>query len=83
VYVVLDNLNVHRGYDVLLFNLAHPRWVFVFQPTYAACLDLIEPWWKALKSLALKGRRFETWAAVERAIAQASACWNAHRHAFV
>lgn len=25
VYVVLDNLNVHRAWDVLLFNLAHPR----------------------------------------------------------
>jgi hypothetical protein len=38
----------------------HPRWEFVFQPTYAAYLNLIEPWWKVLRSLALKGRRFET-----------------------
>ena len=32
VYVILDNLNVHRSWDVLLFNLAHPRWEFVFSP---------------------------------------------------
>jgi transposase len=83
IYVVLDNLNVHRGYDVLLFNLAPPRWEFVFQPIYAAYLNLIEPWWKVLKSLALKGRRFETWAAVERVIAQACAYWDAHRHPFL
>src|ERR687889_247737 len=57
VYAVVDNLNVHSATDVLLFALAHPRWEFVFQPKYAAYLNLIEPWWKILRSLALKGRR--------------------------
>jgi transposase len=83
VYAILDNLNVHRATDVLLFSLAHPRWEFVFQPTYAAYLNLIEPWWKVLRSLALKGRRFETWDQVCQAIAAATAYWNAHRHPFV
>ena len=46
VYAVVDNLNIHGGMDVLLFALAHPRWEFVFQPKYAASLNLIEPWWK-------------------------------------
>ena len=55
VYAVVDNLNTHSALDVLLFNLAHPRWEFVFQPKYAAYLNLIEPWWKVLRSLALKG----------------------------
>jgi hypothetical protein len=54
VYVVLDNLTMHQATDVLLFNLAHPRFEFAFQPTYAACLNLIEPWWKTLRSLALR-----------------------------
>jgi transposase len=49
VYAVLDNLTMHRAVDVLLFNLAYPRWEFVFQPTYAAYLNLIEPWWKTQK----------------------------------
>jgi transposase len=83
VYAILDNLNVHRATDVLLFSLAHPRWEFVFQPTYAAYLNLIEPWWKVLRSLALKGRRFETWEHVCQAIAAAPVYWNAHRHPFV
>jgi DDE superfamily endonuclease len=43
VYAVLDNLSAHRAPDVLLWALAHPRWEFVFQPTYAAYLNLIEP----------------------------------------
>ena len=83
VYAVLDNLSTHRAADVLLWSLAHPRWEFVFQPTYAASLNLIEPWWKILRSLALKGRRFETWAAICAAVAAATASWNAHRHPFV
>jgi transposase len=83
VYAVLDNLSTHRALDVLLWALAHPRWEFVFQPTYAAYLNLIEPWWKVLRSLALNGRRFETWDEVCQAVAAATQYWNAHRHPFV
>ena len=35
VYASMDNLRAHRATDVLLCSLAHPRWEFVFQPTYA------------------------------------------------
>jgi hypothetical protein len=83
VYAILDNLSTHRALDVLLFALAHPRWEFVFQPTYAAYLNLIEPWWKTLRSLALRGRRFATWEEIEVAVAAATAYWNAHRHPYV
>ena len=82
VYVILDHVSTHRAADVLLFSLAHPRWEFVFQPRYAAYLNLIEPWWKILRSLALKGRRFESWEEVCAAVAAATECWNAHRHPF-
>jgi hypothetical protein len=83
IYAILDNLNVHHADDVLLFCLTHPRWEFVFQPTYAAYLNLIEPWWKILRSLALKGKRFETWEQICAAVAAATSYWNAHRHPFV
>jgi transposase len=83
VYAILDNLSTHRTVDVLLWAVAHPRWEFVFQPTYAAYLNLIEPWWKILRSLALKGRRFATWEEVCAAVAAATAYWNDHRHPFV
>ena len=83
IYVVLDNLRAHKAYDVLLFSLAHPRWEFVFQPKYAAYLNLIEPWWKTLRSLALAGRTFETWDQVEAASEQTRNYWNEHRHPYV
>jgi len=64
-------------------DLAHPRWEFVFQPKYAAYLNLIEPWWKILRSLVLKGCRFEAWPEIEEAVRRATAYWNAHKHPFL
>jgi DDE superfamily endonuclease len=83
VYAILDNLSTHRAQDVLPWALAHPRWEFVFQPTYAAYPNLIEPWWKILRSLALKGKRFASWDEVCQAVEAATSYWNAHRHPFV
>ena len=77
---MLDNRNVHRATDVLVFALAHPRWEFVLQPISAASLNLIAPWWKVLRSFALKGRRVETWEQVWQALEAATASWNVHRH---
>jgi hypothetical protein len=83
----VDNLSTPRATDVLLLLLAHPRWAMVFQPTYAAHLNLIEAWWKILRSLALPRperppRWFESWDELARAGAGATACWSAHRHPF-
>ncbi len=83
VDAVVDTLSAHRATDVLLFLLAHPRWEMVFQPKHAAYLNLIEPWWKVLRSLALKGRRFESWEEVAQAVERATAYWNDHRHPFI
>jgi transposase len=83
IYAIMDNLQAHRAVDVLLFALAFARWEFVFQPKYAAYLNLIEPWWKVLRSLALKGRRFASWEEVCRAVEEATAYWNKHRHPFI
>jgi len=82
VYAIAEGLSSHRDPDVLLFVLAHPRWEMVFQPKYAAYPNHIEPWWRVLRSLALGGRRSETWDEVAEAIAQATDYWNAHRHPF-
>jgi hypothetical protein len=36
-----------------------------------------------LRSLALKGRQFETWAEIEQAVERATAYWNEHKHPFI
>jgi hypothetical protein len=83
VYAILDNLDRHHCHDPLLFQIHHPRWEFVYRPKYAAYLNLIEPWWKILRSLALAGRRFESWPEIVAAVEAATAYWNAHKHPFL
>jgi hypothetical protein len=82
IYALMDHLSTHRATDVLLCSLAHPRWEFVCPPKDAPYLNLLEPWWKGCRSLALKGRRFETWAQVCQAVEAATQYWNAHRPPF-
>lgn len=43
----------------------------------------LSPWRKVSRSLALKGRRFETWAEIEQAVERATTYWNAHKHPFL
>jgi transposase len=83
IYALMDNLEMHHSRDLLLFMINHPRWEFVYQPTYAAYLNLIEPWWKVLRSLALKGKRFENWQEIVEAVKKATIYWNDHKHPFV
>ncbi|MDE0482317.1 MAG: transposase [Candidatus Poribacteria bacterium] len=62
--------------------LAWPEIWVQFIPKYACWLNLIEPWWKQLKSLALKGRRFETQEELTDALKSAVCWWNAHKHPY-
>jgi transposase len=80
--LIADNLSTHHSRDTHAALLAWPDVRLQFLPTAAAWLNLIEPWWKVLKALALKGRRFETVAELEAAFRAALAYWTAHRHPF-
>ena len=53
-----------------------------FIPNYACWLNLIEPWWKKFRSLALKGRHFETTDELIEALNDALDYWNAHHHPY-
>jgi len=53
--------------------------VFRFNPPRPPWLNRIEPGWKTLRWLALKGQRFEDAAEIARAIADANRSWNPPR----
>ncbi len=61
IYAIMGTLDMHHYHDLLLFMIHHPYRRFVYQLTYATYLNLIELWWKVLRSLVLRGQRFETW----------------------
>jgi hypothetical protein len=83
LFLIVDNLSVHKTLDVQLWALAYPRVRFLFQPTYSPWLNLIEPWWSTLRSLALKGRCFDSSNSMAAALEQGTAYWNDHRHPYV
>jgi transposase len=80
--IIEDNLIIHKSRDVQTAMLAWPEIRLQFLPTYACWLNLIEPWWKQLKALALKGRRFESTDELVDAFQGALDYWNAHRHPY-
>lgn len=80
--VICDNFTIHKSGETQTALLAWPEIQVQFIPKYACWLNLIEPWWKQLRSLALKGRRFETVEELEMALREALAYWRAHRRPY-
>ena len=80
--LIEDNLSIHHSRDVKVVRLAWPEVQIQFIPKYACWLNLIEPWWKQLRSLALKGRRFDTRTELMDALTAALDYWNHHRHPY-
>jgi len=80
--IIEDNLSIHTSRQVKLALAAWPEVQVLFIPKYACWLNLIEPWWKQLRSLALKGRRFETLEELTSALTHSLEYWNAHCHPY-
>lgn len=81
--IIEDNLTIHKGRQTRLALAAWPEIRVQFLPKYACWLNLIEPWWKQLRSLALKGRRFETTDELVESLNLALDYWNLHRQPYV
>jgi len=75
-------LSTHISRETKLALTAWPEVRIQFIPKYACWLNLIEPWWKQLRSLALKGRRFEDVGELTDALDAALDYWNVHRHPY-
>lgn len=80
--LIEDNLTIHKSRDVQTALVAWPEIRVQFIPKYACWLNLIEPWWKQLKALALKGRRFESLDELTDAFNHALDYWNDHKHPY-
>ncbi len=80
--LIEDNLSTHTSREVQMALLAWPEMQIQFLPKYACWLNLIEPWWKQMRSLALKGHRFETVDELVAALEAALNYWNDHRHPY-
>lgn len=80
--IIEDNLSIHTSRQVQMALLAWPELQVQFIPKYACWLNLIEPWWKQLRSLALKGRRFETLEELMTSLQEALEYWKEHKRPY-
>jgi transposase len=81
--LITDNLSTHISRETQTALIAWPEVKLLFIPKYACWLNLIEPWWKQLRSLALKGRRFADVDEIIEAVVKATAYWNQHRYPYI
>ncbi len=80
--IIEDNLMTHISRDVKLALLSWPEIQIQLIPKYACWLNLIEPWWKQLRSLALKGRRFDNVDQIIQAFIEALEYWRRYKHPY-
>lgn len=60
VYIILDNAKHHHARLVRSWRLHHPRFKFIFLPTYSPNLNLIERLWRFFHQKVTWNRYFET-----------------------
>jgi transposase len=79
IYVVWDNLNIHKGTRWQDFNARHGhRFHFVYTPKHASWVNQIEVWFSILQRRVLKHASFATRDALKRAVLAFVRHWNRH-----
>jgi transposase len=80
VYVVLDNLNVHRGPAINKFLAKHGgRFHFVYTPLHASWLNQVEVWFGILQRRVLRYGSFTSRRELEAAVLSFIRHWNLHQ----
>jgi transposase len=77
VYVVWDNLNVHKGAAIEAFNARHGgRFHFVYTPRHASWMNQVEIWFSILQRRVLRHGSFSSPADLDAAVMGFIRQWN-------
>jgi transposase len=77
VYVVWDNLNVHKGESIEAFNARHGgRFHFVYTPIHASWMNQVEIWFSLLQRRVLRYGSFDSKVDLEAAVMAFIRQWN-------
>lgn len=82
IHLVMDNLRMHTGRQVLAWLAAHPRFVCHFTPVHCSWLNQIEQWFSILQRKRLRIVHFASLAALCSALHVFLAQWNEQAHPF-
>jgi transposase len=80
VYIVMDNLNVHKGPAVEEFLARHGgRFHFVYTPLHASWINQVEVWFGILQRCVLRHGSFCSKRELEAAVLSFVSLWNLRR----
>lgn len=82
VYLVLDNLRVHKGKAVHAWLAEHPRFLLHFPPVHCSWMNQVEQWFSILQRKLLRLADFAGALALDRALHGFIARWNRFKHPF-
>jgi transposase len=82
IHLLADNVSVHHGKLVQQWLATHPRFVAHFTPVHCSWMNPVEQWFGILRRKRLRAPNFADLAALQRAIHQFIAEWNAIAHPF-
>jgi transposase len=82
IHLLADNVSVHHGQSVQQWLATHPRFVAHFTPVHCSWMNPVEQWFGILRRKRLRAPNFTDLAALQRAIHQFIAEWNAIAHPF-
>jgi transposase len=82
VYLVMDNLKMHKGKQVQAWLATHPRFVCHFLPVHCSWMNQVEQWFSIMQRKRLRISNFASLDHLaERLMAYVSE-WNAQAHPF-
>jgi transposase len=82
IHIVLDNVRMHTGKEVMAWLEAHPRFVFHHPPVHCSWMNQIEQWFSILQRKRLRVVDFSNLSALSESLMTFIAQWNQQAHAF-
>ena len=82
IHVVLDNIRMHKGKEVLKWLAKHTRWQFHFPPVHCSWMNQVEQWFSILQRKRLAIVDFADKLALASRLASFAEEWNQRAHPF-
>lgn len=82
VYLVMDNLKMHKGKQVQAWLMAHPRFICHFTPVHCSWMNQVEQWFSILQRKRLSFSDFADLTHLADRLMAFVHDWNLHAHPF-
>lgn len=82
VYLIVDNVRMHTGKQVLAWLAQHPRFAFVHPPVHCSWMNQIEQWFSILVRKRLRIADFQSKTHLKERLEAFMREWNERAHPF-